>query len=71
MSPTLYFLTVKECGDEWAVFEQHCCQEPGCFKTDEALVGWFETKEEALICCAEYETQRLIEGKVVSIEVER
>ena len=66
--PTLYFLTVEDCGDEWAIFEQHMCQEKGCFKTDEQLVGWFETKEEAIECAETYES-KLIEGVVDSIEV--
>ena len=68
--PTLYFLTVEDCGDEWAIFEQHMCQEKGCFKTDKELVGWFETKAEALHCCADYENKHLLDGIVVSIEVE-
>ena len=68
--PTLYFLTVKLCNDEWAIFEEHCCQERGCFKTNPKLIGWFETKTEALHCCADYEDKHLIEGKVISIEVE-
>ena len=66
MSPTLYFLEVIYTGNEWAIFEQHMCQEKGCFKTDKELVGWFETKKEALHCCADYE-DKLIEGKVANI----
>lgn len=73
MLPTLYFLTVRKCpydGDlEWAVFERHMCQEKGCIKTDEELVGWFETKEEAITCAENYQ-DKLIEGIVDSIEVE-
>ena len=68
-SPQLYFLTVRHCGDEWAIFAPHMCQEKGCFKTDEQLVGWFETKTEALHNCADFE-DKLIEGKVINIEVE-
>lgn len=66
--PTLYFLTVQKCPYEWAVFEQHKCQQKGCILTDKQLVGWFETKEEALNCAYNYH-ERLIEGFVESIEV--
>ncbi len=68
MLPILYFLTVEKCKYEWAIFEQHMCQEKGCFKTDKELVGWFETKEEAIKCAENYES-KLIEGVVDSIEV--
>lgn len=39
-SPTLYTLIFKRncCGD-YDVYEQHQCQDPGCFKTDEEYVG--------------------------------
>jgi len=66
--PTLYFLTVQKCPNDWALYEQHQCQEKGCFKTDKQLVGWFETKIAALYAAENYH-ERLIEGVVESIEV--
>ena len=64
--PTIYFLTVKECPNEWAIFEKHRCQEKGCFFTNEQLLGWFETKEEAIKCAENWEP---LEGIVKDIEV--
>ena len=64
--PTIYFLTVKECPREWAIFEQHRCQEKGCFWTEPQLLGWFETKEEAVECA---ENWKPLEGIVKDIEV--
>lgn len=66
--PTLYFLTIRYCGNgDWGIFEQHQCQEKGCFKTDEKLIGWGETKEQALELAKEW---RPFEGIVEAIEVE-
>ena len=36
--PTLYFLTVKWYRYTYEIYEQHQCQEKGCFKTDEELI---------------------------------
>ena len=64
--PTIYFLTVEDCTEEWAIFETHQCQEKGCFRTEPRLIGWFETKEEALNCARNWKP---LEGIVQSIEV--
>ena len=68
MLPTLYFLTIRNCGNgDWGIFETHCGQEKGCFETEEQLIGWGASEEEAVKIA---ENWKPIEGIVNSIGVE-
>jgi hypothetical protein len=66
--PTLYFLTIRYCGNgDWGIFETHCGQEKGCIMSNESLLGWAETEGEAVKIAENWEP---LEGVVDSIGVE-
>ena len=68
MLPTLYFLSVRYWGNgDWAIFERHRGQEKGCFLTDEQLLSWARSKEEAVEIAENFKP---LEGEVAEIEVE-
>ena len=70
-SPTIYKLIFKKnIIGEYDVYEQHRCQEPGCFWTDEQYTGNTCIPGHIEDFVSEYENN-LIEGIVAEIEVVR
>ena len=67
--PTIFHLTFKaNCCNEYDVYESHKCQEKGCLWTsDEYITTCIPGKEAEFV--EEY-NKNLIEGKVISYEVE-
>lgn len=70
MSPTLYHLIFRanNCG-EYDVYEQHRCQEKGCFWTDEEYTGNTCIPGDETKFVEEY-NNNLIEGQVDSYVIE-
>jgi len=69
MKPTLYYLIFKDNGlGDYDVYEQHTCQEKGCFKTNEEYITvCLPGKIEKFI---EDFQDNLVEGKVDGVEVD-
>lgn len=66
-APTLHYLIFKNNGNRYDVYEQHTCQEKGCFKTDEAfLTTCSHNQVEEFV--KEY-NDSLLNGKVDSYEI--
>ena len=67
-APTLYFLNITESYlGGFEIWEQHKCQEKGCFKTEPELVDFKETEDEVRAFIADFEN-KLLEGKLEDVE---
>ena len=69
MAPTIYRLIFRKNNcDEFDVYEQHKCQEPGCFWTDEEYTGNTCTPGHIDEFINEYENN-LLNGIIDEVEV--
>ena len=74
-APTLYFLTVNErhspCGEgkiNYEVWEQHKCQEKGCFKTQPEFVKLCFTKNEVESLIKDWKCNPPLNGELADVE---
>ena len=75
-APTLYFLTVTErwsSGPEnrsYEIWEQHMCQEKGCFKTQPEFVDLAFSKSRVKEIIADWKLNPPLNGKLEDVEWE-
>ena len=76
-APTLYFLRIHEVhvpsreGEvNYEVWEQHMCQEPGCFKSQPQLVSFCFKKEEVEALIEDWKINPPLAGKLEDVEWE-
>ena len=71
-APTLYFLKVTErITGGFEIWEQHMCQEKGCFKTEPKFIDFVRTEDEALTIVNDWELNPPLGGVVKDVDWEK